>query len=159
MRSKLLKDQNTRGEFLKDIFDKSKLKASFSECEDDMEKLSFFISSVTRMRCLKENYALDFSFTGKLEDIPHGLCPWQSKYNGKTLYHGHWAALGFKIWKNNIISLDSGCVWGNEISLFEHEKNLISKALNKHNGKRKNAAKDLGISERTLYRKIKELNL
>ena len=45
------------------------------------------------------------------------------------------------------------------LSLFEHEKNLISKALNKHNGKRKNAAKDLGISERTLYRKIKELNL
>tara|TARA_B100000161_G_scaffold145919_2_gene103779 strand:- start:212 stop:1366 length:1155 start_codon:yes stop_codon:yes gene_type:complete len=45
------------------------------------------------------------------------------------------------------------------LSLFEHEKNLISKALSKHNGKRKNAAKDLGISERTLYRKIKELNL
>ena len=45
------------------------------------------------------------------------------------------------------------------LSLFEHEKNLISKALNKHGGKRKNAAKDLGISERTLYRKIKELNL
>ena len=45
------------------------------------------------------------------------------------------------------------------LSLFEHEKNLISKALNKHNGKRKSAARDLGISERTLYRKIKELNL
>ena len=45
------------------------------------------------------------------------------------------------------------------LSLFEHEKNLISKALIKHSGKRKNAAKDLGISERTLYRKIKELNL
>ena len=45
------------------------------------------------------------------------------------------------------------------LSLFEHEKNLISKALSKHSGKRKHAAKDLGISERTLYRKIKELNL
>jgi len=45
------------------------------------------------------------------------------------------------------------------LSLFEHEKNLISKALSKHSGKRKNAAQDLGISERTLYRKIKELNL
>lgn len=45
------------------------------------------------------------------------------------------------------------------LSLFEHEKNLISKALSKHSGKRKYAAKDLGISERTLYRKIKELNL
>ena len=36
---------------------------------------------------------------------------------------------------------------------------LIKKCLEKHNGKRKVAAQELGISERTLYRKIKELNL
>lgn len=36
---------------------------------------------------------------------------------------------------------------------------LIKKCLEKHNGKRKAAAQELGISERTLYRKIKELNL
>ena len=39
------------------------------------------------------------------------------------------------------------------------EKNLIVKALEKYNGKRKYAAKELGISERTLYRKIKEFDL
>ncbi|HBW86073.1 MAG TPA: hypothetical protein DEF82_04840, partial [Crocinitomicaceae bacterium] len=33
------------------------------------------------------------------------------------------------------------------------------KALEKHRGKRRNAAQELGISERTLYRKIKEFNL
>ena len=36
---------------------------------------------------------------------------------------------------------------------------MIRKALQRHNGKRKYAAEDLGISERTLYRKIKEHNL
>jgi len=36
---------------------------------------------------------------------------------------------------------------------------LIKKALKKHNDKRKYAAKELGISERTLYRKIKEYDL
>jgi transcriptional regulator with PAS, ATPase and Fis domain len=36
---------------------------------------------------------------------------------------------------------------------------IIKKALEKHNGKRKLAAKELGISERTLYRKIKQYNL
>ena len=36
---------------------------------------------------------------------------------------------------------------------------MIIKALERHNGKRKNAAQDLKISERTLYRKIKEYNL
>jgi len=36
---------------------------------------------------------------------------------------------------------------------------MIRKALIKHKGKRKNAAKELGISERTLYRKINEYNI
>ncbi len=45
------------------------------------------------------------------------------------------------------------------LSLAEKEKELIKKALEKYRGKRKDAAKELGISERTLYRKIKEYNI
>ena len=45
------------------------------------------------------------------------------------------------------------------LSLEEREKELIIKALEKHNGRRKNAALELGISERTLYRKIKEYEI
>lgn len=45
------------------------------------------------------------------------------------------------------------------LSLEERERELIQKALKKHNGRRKNAAKELGISERTLYRKIKEFEI
>ena len=45
------------------------------------------------------------------------------------------------------------------LSLFEHEKRLIEKSLIKHKGKRKSAADELGISERTLYRKLKEFRL
>jgi transcriptional regulator with PAS, ATPase and Fis domain len=45
------------------------------------------------------------------------------------------------------------------LSLEDKEIELIKKALDKHNGKRKYAAEELGISERTLYRKIKEHNL
>ena len=45
------------------------------------------------------------------------------------------------------------------LSLANHEKKLIQKSLERHKGKRKLAAKELGISERTLYRKIKEFNL
>lgn len=45
------------------------------------------------------------------------------------------------------------------LSLLDVEKEMIKKALEKHNGKRKNAAQDLAISERTLYRKIKEYGL
>ena len=45
------------------------------------------------------------------------------------------------------------------LSLEEKEKELIIKALKKNNNKRKYAALDLGISERTLYRKIKQYDL
>lgn len=45
------------------------------------------------------------------------------------------------------------------LSIAEKERELIQKALKKHKGKRKDAALDLGISERTLYRKIKEYNI
>ncbi len=45
------------------------------------------------------------------------------------------------------------------LSLEDMEIELITKALEKHKGKRKYAAKDLGISERTLYRKIKEYDI
>ena len=44
-------------------------------------------------------------------------------------------------------------------SLADHEKMLIKRSLEKHKGKRKLSAEELGISERTLYRKIKEFNL
>jgi transcriptional regulator with PAS, ATPase and Fis domain len=45
------------------------------------------------------------------------------------------------------------------LSLEDKEIELITKALEKHHGKRKYAANELGISERTLYRKIKEHNI
>jgi transcriptional regulator with PAS, ATPase and Fis domain len=45
------------------------------------------------------------------------------------------------------------------LSLQELEEDMIKKALLKHKGKRKSAAKELGISERTLYRKINEYNI
>jgi len=45
------------------------------------------------------------------------------------------------------------------LSLHDKELELIKKSLEKYNGKRKDAANELGISERTLYRKIKQYNL
>ena len=45
------------------------------------------------------------------------------------------------------------------LSLQDKELELIIKALERNNGRRKAAAKELGISERTLYRKIKQYDL
>ena len=54
---------------------------------------------------------------------------------------------------------DTEEVFEESLSLSDKEMELIKKALEKHGGKRKHAANELGISERTLYRKIKEYNL
>jgi transcriptional regulator with PAS, ATPase and Fis domain len=54
---------------------------------------------------------------------------------------------------------DTEEVFEESLSLTDKEMELIKKALEKHGGKRKHAANELGISERTLYRKIKEYNL
>jgi len=45
------------------------------------------------------------------------------------------------------------------LSIVDKEKELIIKALKKHRGKRRDASLDLGISERTLYRKLKEYDI
>ncbi|MBN1158830.1 MAG: sigma-54-dependent Fis family transcriptional regulator [Bacteroidales bacterium] len=54
---------------------------------------------------------------------------------------------------------DTHEIFEESLSLADKEIELIKKALEKHNGKRKHAAGELGISERTLYRKIKEYNI
>ena len=45
------------------------------------------------------------------------------------------------------------------LNIVDKEKELIIKALKKHKNKRKDASLDLGISERTLYRKLKEYDI
>jgi len=54
---------------------------------------------------------------------------------------------------------DTEEIYDESLSLSDKEAELIKKALEKHDGRRRNAAQELGISERTLYRKIKEYDL
>jgi len=61
--------------------------------------------------------------------------------------------------KDHDLIQDTEEVVEESLSLTQREKELILKALEKNNGKRKLAAAELGISERTLYRKIKEYGL
>ena len=61
--------------------------------------------------------------------------------------------------KSGIKIEDTEEICDESLSLSDKEAEMIKKALEKHDGRRRNAAKELGISERTLYRKIKEYNL
>lgn len=72
--------------------------------------------------------------------------------DGVVIHSSHWNDTPDEVQAHEEIVEDS-------LSLQEKEIELIKKALEKHRGKRKNAAKELGISERTLYRKINEYNI
>ena len=54
---------------------------------------------------------------------------------------------------------DDAIVMEDNLSLEDMEKKMIARALEKHNGRRKEAAQELGISERTLYRKINQYDI
>jgi DNA-binding NtrC family response regulator len=60
---------------------------------------------------------------------------------------------------NNNNNIDEHQEVEESLSIMDAEKDLIIKALKKHSGKRRDASSDLGISERTLYRKLKEYNI
>src|SRR6185437_14575707 len=60
---------------------------------------------------------------------------------------------------NNDNNIDEHHEVEESLSIMDAEKELIIKALKKHRGKRRDASSDLGISERTLYRKLKEYNI
>lgn len=60
---------------------------------------------------------------------------------------------------NNALLVHTSPVEDESLNLADREKELIEKALRKHKNRRRNAAQELGISERTLYRKVKEYNI
>lgn len=66
------------------------------------------------------------TWTGKYASSNHRGSPWHDFYNGKKLVvYGHWARQGLKI-KENSIGLDSGCVYGNQLSgMWLAEKQII----------------------------------
>jgi len=65
---------------------------------------------------------LDLSFKGDLKDAPKELFPWFNTPGRKkikdTLLFGHWAALNGFTGNQEIIALDTGCVWGNKLSAY-----------------------------------------
>ena len=71
--------------------------------------------------------------------------------------------------RNHVSTITAGNLYNDDIhhheeveeslNIMDKEKELIIKALKKHKGKRKDASSDLGISERTLYRKLKEYDI
>lgn len=96
----------------------------------EIESFRYTVNAFTRMRFLTPNNEMDFIH----KDAPHNtpeLQPWfkhpniQHLKNTKIIF-GHWASLLGKTDNENIIALDTGCVWGKELTLLELDTGTIT---------------------------------
>lgn len=99
----------------------------------------------------------------ELKKVVYGMIPGESMSRSPMIVHNDGEGLpvtaGPEGNKPLILESTPSVAVEESLSLTEKEKEMIERALKKHRGRRKEAARDLGISERTLYRKIKEYNL
>lgn len=87
------------------------------------ERLRFIVNTMTRMRFIDADMRLDLAFKGEREDAPPGLRPWfdlEHAHGDVKVLCGHWSALGLHI-TENVVALDSGCVWGGPLSAWRLE--------------------------------------
>ena len=87
------------------------------------EKLIFATNVFTRMRYLKNDLSLDFSEKLSPKEVSTSLLyPWyeidSEIYNKYRIIIGHWSTLDFYE-KENLISIDTGCVWGNKLTAIK----------------------------------------
>ncbi|MEN9950605.1 MAG: hypothetical protein RLY85_1357 [Bacteroidota bacterium] len=83
-----------------------------------------------------------------------------SRQKAEPIHHGNvLPAIGQPLLINETRDIHDSILVDESLNIMDKEKELIEKALRKHKGKRKDAASDLGISERTLYRKLKEYDI
>ncbi|MCL5042013.1 MAG: symmetrical bis(5'-nucleosyl)-tetraphosphatase [Gammaproteobacteria bacterium] len=86
-----------------------------------IDRLRAITNYLTRMRFCKADGTLDFKSKEGLDKAPKGYAPWFSyprKDSGVRIVFGHWAALEGKTGLADVIGLDSGCVWGNRMTLM-----------------------------------------
>ena len=92
------------------------------------ERIRVIINAMTRMRVGTYNGKMDFSFKGRAEDIPIDYLPWFDvpgrASKEATIICGHWSALSLQV-KSNLIALDTGCMWGGNLTAIRLEDRRI----------------------------------
>lgn len=117
------------GEFLRTLFGNSPNK--WDDALKGEERARAIVNALTRMRFCSENAEMEFTTKGPAHNAPPGYYPWFAVPNRKTantqIAFGHWSALNPSespgdadaLAEHNVLSLDTGCVWGGCLSAVE----------------------------------------
>jgi len=94
-----------------------------------LDRLRVITNAMTRLRVCTEQGEIEFNFKGELQDIPHGYLPWfdvpKRASQEINVVFGHWSALGLQQ-RNNVYALDTGCLWGGQLTAMNLETKAIT---------------------------------
>jgi len=113
----------TAGEFLEQMYGNEP--DTWSDTLTGWERLRFIINVFTRMRFCNSNGSLILDVKSAPDSQNPNLIPWYqhplSKNREQRIVFGHWAALMGKVDTPNVFALDTGCVWGNQLTALRLE--------------------------------------
>jgi len=91
------------------------------------QRLRFIINCLTRMRMVSSSHSLDLNYSGSPWSARGDLVPWfhfeDPAWAGTRVVFGHWSTLGLIVLPN-LISLDTGCVWGRQLTAVRLDKRV-----------------------------------
>lgn len=95
----------------------------WNDALEGVDRLRAIVNYFTRMRCCTADGRLAITFKGPPEQAPAGYAPWfrwppRSPRRERILF-GHWAALDGRTGRDDCIGLDTGCVWGNRLTMYD----------------------------------------
>ena len=92
------------------------------------ERLRVIVNAMSRMRLVTTEGAMEFSHKTGLTGVPAGYLPWYDApgraSRAERVIFGHWAALGLLV-REDVVCLDSGCVWGRSLTALRLEDRRI----------------------------------
>lgn len=86
-------------------------------------RLRVITNYLTRMRCCKADGTLNLSFKGPANESPKKFLPWfdHGQSPRENIFFGHWATLKADSYHQKFHALDSGCIWGGQLTFFSVE--------------------------------------
>jgi len=111
------------GEFLTRMYGNQP--AQWSDTLTGADRLRVVVNALTRLRFCTSEGVMDLKASGGLHDAPPGTMPWFDvpgrRSADATIAFGHWSTLGY-LRRSNLISLDTGCVWGGCLSALRLDR-------------------------------------
>lgn len=118
--------EGSLGQFLQDMYGDEP--AAWSENLRGSDRVRFIINALTRMRFCYPDGRLEFKTKASPAEVSAPLLPWYElrEVSDATLVFGHWASLMGHTQRDDIIGLDTGCVWGEHLSALQWPSGRIT---------------------------------